>query len=81
MFPGASLGRQIPAGAVVVVCNLATTALSGLTAGAAGLSITPAEAYEEWKANLKPGCYLAPSGVLAVNRAQEVGGCTYCYAG
>jgi hypothetical protein len=81
MFPGASLGRQIPTGAVVVVCNLATTALSGLTAGAAGLSITPAEAYEEWKANLKQGCYLAPSGVLAVNRAQVVGGCTYCYGG
>jgi hypothetical protein len=81
MLPGAGLAKQIPTGTVVTVCNLATTALSGMTASAAGLSITPAEAYEEWKANLKPGCYLAPSGVLAVNRAQEVGGCTYCFAG
>jgi hypothetical protein len=81
MFPGASLGNQIPTGAIVTVCNLATTALSGMTASAAGLSITPAEAYEEWAANLKPGCYMAPSGVLAVNRAQAVGGCSYCYAG
>ena len=30
--------------------------------------------------NLLPGMAIVPSGVLAVNRAQEHG-CTYCYAG
>lgn len=80
-FPGMSLGQQVSTGAVVTVCNLATTVLSGMTAQAAGLSIAPAEAYEEWKAALQPGCYLVPTGVLAVNRAQAAGNCTYCYAG
>ena len=81
MFPDAGLGRLIPDGAVVTVCNLATTAVSGMSAGAAGLSMTPEAAYEEWTANLLPGCYVAPSGVLAVSRAQTAGQCTYCYAG
>jgi hypothetical protein len=81
MFPGSSLRQQVQDGAMVTVCNLATTALSGMTAAAAGLSIKPEDAYAEWKAALLPGCYLVPSGVLAVNRAQKSGGCTYCYAG
>jgi hypothetical protein len=81
MLAGTSLGRQIPTGAVVTVCNLATTVISGLAAGAAGLSLTPEQAYDEWKAALQPGCYLVPTGVLAVHRAQVAGECTYCYAG
>lgn len=80
MLPGAGLSQQIANGAVVVVCNLATTVLSGMTAQAAGLQVTPEEAYAEWKAALQPGCYLAPTGVLAVHRAQSAGQCTYCYA-
>jgi hypothetical protein len=81
MLAGTSLGRQIPDGAVVTVCNLATTVISGLAAGAAGLSVTPEQAYEEWKAALQPGCFLVPTGVLAVHRAQVAGNCTYCYGG
>jgi hypothetical protein len=81
MFAGSSLTAQVQAGAVVTVCNLATTALSGATAKAAGLSVTPEQAYAEWKAALLPGAYLVPSGVLAVHRAQKTGGATYCYAG
>jgi hypothetical protein len=80
-FPGMSLGQQISNGAVVTVCNLATTVLSGITAKAAGLTITPEEAHQEWKASLQPGCYLVPTGVLAVHRAQVAGNCSYCYAG
>lgn len=80
-FPDSALARQVAAGAVVTVCNLATTVLSGLTANAAGLQMKPEEAYAEWKAALQPGCYLVPTGVLAVHRAQKPGGCTYCYAG
>jgi hypothetical protein len=41
---------------------------------------TPAAAKAEWMAGLLPGVTLVPSGVLAVNRAQEKG-CTYCSGG
>lgn len=80
-LPGIGLSDQIANGAVVVVCNLATTVLSGMAAQAAGLQMSASEAYEEWKAALMPGCYLAPTGVLAVHRAQSAGNCTYCFAG
>jgi intracellular sulfur oxidation DsrE/DsrF family protein len=81
MFPGSSIGEQVKNGAVVTVCNLATTVLSGMAAQAAGLSVKAEDAYKEWAANLLPGAYLVPSGVLAVHRAQKAGSATYCYAG
>ena len=81
MFAGSSVGEQVKNGAVVTVCNLATTVLSGMAAKAAGLTVKPEDAYKEWAANLLPGCYLVPSGVLAVHRAQKAGNCSYCYAG
>jgi hypothetical protein len=81
MFAGASIGEQVKNGAVVTVCNLATTVLSGMAAKAAGLTMTPDAAYKEWTTNMLPGCYLVPSGVLAVHRAQKAGNCSYCYAG
>jgi hypothetical protein len=34
----------------------------------------------DWVAGLFPGIQVVPSGVWAVNRAQEHG-CTYCFAG
>lgn len=80
-LPGAALNTQIAAGAVVTVCNLATSVLSRLAANAAGLSNTPEEAYEDFKAHLQPGCYLVPTGVLATHRAQVAGNCTYCFSG
>jgi hypothetical protein len=80
MFPGSSIDRQVANGAVVTVCNLATLVVSDFAAKAAGLNMKAADAYEEWKANMVAGTYLVPSGVLAVNRAQAVGKCTYCNA-
>ena len=44
------------------------------------LNISPAEVKKDWVAGVLPGIQLVPSGVLAVNRAQEHG-CTYCFAG
>jgi intracellular sulfur oxidation DsrE/DsrF family protein len=35
---------------------------------------------KEWVDGLFPGIQIVPSGVWAVNRAQE-NGCTYCFAG
>jgi len=65
-------------GLVMVACNLALTVLSGMAAGKVGV---PAEqAKKDWEAGLLKGVYLAPSGVYAVNRAQEAG-CSYCYGG
>ncbi|HLT47746.1 MAG TPA: hypothetical protein VK002_11005 [Rubricoccaceae bacterium] len=65
-------------GIVVVACNLALTVLSSLIGQQAGISAEEAKA--DWEAGLFPGVTLAPSGVYAVNRAQEHG-CTYCYGG
>lgn len=80
-FPDSALSKQLAAGAVVTVCNLATTIVSGMAASAAGLNMKPEEAYAEWKAGMQPGCTLVPTGVLAIHRAQNPGGCSYCYAG
>jgi hypothetical protein len=79
VFPGSSMGKQVADGAVITVCNLATTIFSGLAMTAAGLKMKPEEAYNEWTANLLPGAYLVPSGVLAVHRAQKAGNCSYCF--
>ena len=65
-------------GVIMTACNMALTVISGMAAPKAG--VTPDVAKKEWAANLIPGVVLVPSGVYAVNRAQE-SGCTYCYAG
>jgi intracellular sulfur oxidation DsrE/DsrF family protein len=38
------------------------------------------EVKKEWIAGILPGIQVVPSGVWAVNRAQE-NGCSYCSAG
>ena len=44
------------------------------------MKMDAAEVKKDWVSGLLPGIQVVPSGVLAVNRAQEHG-CTYCYAG
>ena len=65
-------------GVIICACNMALTVASGMLAPKAG--VTADVAKKEWTANLIPGVVLVPSGVYAVNRAQE-SGCTYCYGG
>ena len=65
-------------GVIMVACNMALTVLSGMTAPKAG--VTPEQAKKDWTAALLPGVNLAPSGVYAVNRAQQAG-CTYAFGG
>jgi hypothetical protein len=65
-------------GIIICACNMALTVASGMAAPKAG--VTADVAKKEWTANLLPGVVLVPSGVYAVNRAQETA-CTYCYAG
>jgi hypothetical protein len=63
---------------IVTACNLALGVISGMAAPKAGVTADQAKA--EWTANLLPGVNLVPSGVYAVNRAQE-SRCTYCNGG
>ncbi len=77
--PGLTYERMIAEhGVIVVACNIALNVFSMLTAPNAGVSADEAKA--EFTENLLEGVVLVPSGVYAVNRAQERG-CTYCYAG
>lgn len=78
LFPAMAIDKLFARGVQLTCCNVALTVLSGLLAKNAG--VTPEVAKKEWVAGLIPGVVLVPSGVLAVNRAQEKG-CTYCNAG
>ena len=78
MFPNASVDKLVARGVQFTCCNVALGAVSGLLSKNAG--VTPEVAKAEWTAGLLPGVTLVPSGVLAVNRAQEKG-CTYCSGG
>ena len=78
MLPGMEVETLLGRGVVFGVCNLATTLFSGMRADAIG--VPKDEAYKEWAAALIPGMTLVPSGIWAVNNAQEHG-CSYAYAG
>lgn len=78
MFPNSAIDKLLARGVQYTACNVALTVVSGVLSKNAG--VTPEAAKAEWTANLLPGVVLVPSGVLAVNRAQEKG-CTYCSAG
>jgi intracellular sulfur oxidation DsrE/DsrF family protein len=77
-FPQASLDKLLARGATIGVCNVALGVLSSQRASVIG--VTPEDARKEWEAHVIPGITIVPSGVWAVNRAQEHG-CSYCYAG
>lgn len=65
-------------GLIMTACNMALTALSHMMASTAG--VAPDQATKEWADGLLQGVVLVPSGVYAVNRAQEKG-CSYCSGG
>jgi hypothetical protein len=77
--PGLTYEKMISErGVIMVGCNLALKVVAGMAAEKVGLS--KEEAVTDFQNGLFKGVFLAPSGVFAVNRAQEAG-CTYCYAG
>ena len=78
MFPSASVDKLVARGVQFTCCSVALGVVSGLLSKNAG--VTPEVARTEWIAGLLPGVTLVPSGVMAVNRAQEKG-CTYCSGG
>ncbi|WP_026898114.1 twin-arginine translocation signal domain-containing protein [Daejeonella oryzae] len=65
-------------GVMFCVCDMALTVYSA--AVASELKKDPAEIKKEWIAGILPGIEIVPSGVWALNRAQEHG-CSYCFAG
>src|ERR1041384_530477 len=79
LHPGLNYEKlAVQPGMILVACNKALTVVSGMVAPNAG--VTADVAKKDWEAGLYKGVYLAPSGVYAVNRAQQAG-CTYCTAG
>jgi hypothetical protein len=78
LLPDMSVEALQKSGVLLGVCDMALTVYSRIVAK--NLSMDGAEVKKEWVAGVLPGIQLVPSGVLAVNRAQEHG-CTYCYAG
>ncbi len=77
-IPGMSVDKLLESGVLIGVCDLALSFDSMHVAGK--MNMDAAEVKKEWVANIFPGIQIVPSGVLAINRAQEHG-CTYCYAG
>jgi intracellular sulfur oxidation DsrE/DsrF family protein len=68
---GNSIGSVVKRGTHFAVCDMATTFISGEVAKA--VNTNPQALYKEFVANLIPNSHLVPAGVVAVNRAQELG--------
>ena len=77
-LPGMSIDELLASGVVFGACNMAITFYSGLVAKK--MSMNPDEVRRDWLAAVLPGMQVVPSGVWAVNRAQQRG-CSYCFAG
>ncbi len=77
-LPGMGIDELMKDGVLIGVCDMAITVYS--MGVAKKMNKNADEVKKEWEAGLLPGVQLVPSGVLAVNRAQEHG-CTYCFAG
>lgn len=77
-FPDMDIASLQKRGVLMGVCDMALTFYSMQFGKKMGMDA--AEIKKDWVAGILPGIQLVPSGVLAVNRAQEHG-CTYCFAG
>lgn len=77
-LPGMGLNELLESGVLIGVCDMALTVYSKNVA--ASMKMDADECKKDWVAGVFPGIEIVPSGVLAINRAQEHG-CTYCWAG
>jgi intracellular sulfur oxidation DsrE/DsrF family protein len=75
---GMAIKALMERGAMFCVCETAIKMTSRIYAKSKGLD--QEEVKKEWIAGILPGIQVVPSGVWAVNRAQE-NGCSYCSAG
>jgi hypothetical protein len=76
--PGMGIDELMKDGALIGVCDMAIMVYS--QAVAKKMNLKAEDVKKEWEEGVLPGIQIVPSGVLAVNRAQEHG-CTYCFAG
>ncbi len=77
-LPGMGIDELMKDGVLFGVCDMAMTVYS--MGVAKKMNMKAEEVKKEWVAGVLPGIQIVPSGVLAVNRAQEHS-CTYCFAG
>ncbi|HLF19882.1 MAG TPA: twin-arginine translocation signal domain-containing protein [Bacteroidota bacterium] len=77
-LPGMGLNELLESGVLVGVCDMALTVYSKHIADE--MKVNADECKKDWVSGVFPGIEIIPSGVLAINRAQEHG-CTYCWAG
>ncbi len=77
-LPGMGVNELLDSGVLIGVCDMALTFYSMRIA--AQMKMNAEECRKEWVSGILPGIQIVPSGVLAINRAQQHG-CTYCWAG
>jgi intracellular sulfur oxidation DsrE/DsrF family protein len=77
-LPGMSIDQLQESGVLFGICDMALTVMSQMVGQK--MKKDAAEVKKDWVSGIFPGIQIVPSGVLAINRAQEHG-CTYCYAG
>ncbi len=77
-LPGMAVNELLDSGVLIGVCDMALTVYSQIIGGQ--MKINADEVKKDWVSGVLPGIEIVPSGVLAINRAQEHG-CTYCWAG
>lgn len=78
LYPGVTYESLMATRPIIMTaCSLALTVMSSMAAQATGVS--EEEAKRDWFGGLIPGAIAVPSGVYAVNRAQQAG-CTFCTA-
>ena len=77
-LPGMGVNELLDSGVLIGVCDMALTVYSSQAAAKRKMDADACK--KEWVAGVFPGIEIVPSGVLAINRAQEHG-CTYCWAG
>lgn len=78
LLPDMSIEDLQKSGVLMGVCDMALTVYSSMVAK--NMNMAPEAVKSEWVGGLIPGIQLVPSGVYAVNQAQEHG-CAYCFAG
>jgi hypothetical protein len=78
IIPGMGVDSLQKRGALFCVCEMAISVYSGIVAQKMGLNAD--EVKKDWVSGLLPNVQPVPSGVWALNRAQEHG-CSYVFAG
>jgi intracellular sulfur oxidation DsrE/DsrF family protein len=73
-----SVDDLLAGGVLIGACNMAIKFYSGIVSKAQNVPVD--QIRQDWTAAVLPGIQIVPSGVWAVNRAQEHG-CSYCFAG